>query len=73
MENKTKEFKFSIVVPCYNEANAVAQTVEEISQTLKDWNNEKDTKLSYEMIFINDGSKDETSTEISKLTENTNR
>jgi glycosyltransferase involved in cell wall biosynthesis len=62
MENKTKEFKFSIVVPCYNEANAVAQTVEEISQTLKDWNNEKDTKLSYEMIFINDGSKDETST-----------
>ena len=69
MENKTKEFKFSIVVPCYNEANAVAQTVEEISQTLKDWNNEKDTKLSYEMIFINDGSKDETSTELSKLTE----
>ena len=69
MENKTKEFKFSIVVPCYNEANAVAQTVEEISQTLKDWNNEKGTKLSYEMIFINDGSKDGTSTELSKLTE----
>lgn len=69
MENKTKEFKFSIVVPCYNEANAVAQTVEEISQTLKEWNNEKDTKLSYEMIFINDGSKDGTSTELSKLTE----
>ena len=69
MENTIKEFKFSIVVPCYNEANAVAQTVEEISQTLKEWNNEKDTKLSFEMIFINDGSKDETSTELSKLTE----
>ena len=69
MEKTIKEFKFSIVVPCYNEANAVAQTVEEISQTLKEWNNEKDTKLSFEMIFINDGSKDETSTELSKLTE----
>ena len=69
MENTIKEFKFSIVVPCYNEANAVAQTVEEISQTLKEWNNEKDTKLSFEMIFINDGSKDETSNELSKLTE----
>ena len=69
MENTIKEFKFSIVVPCYNEANAVAQTVEEISQTLKEWNNEKDTILSFEMIFINDGSKDETSTELSKLTE----
>lgn len=69
MENKTKEFKFSIVVPCYNEANAVAQTVDQISQTLKEWNNEKDTILSFEMIFINDGSKDETSTELSKLTE----
>jgi glycosyltransferase involved in cell wall biosynthesis len=43
--------------------------VEEISQTLKEWNNEKDTKLSFEMIFINDGSKDETSIELSKLTE----
>jgi glycosyltransferase involved in cell wall biosynthesis len=69
MENTIKEFKFSIVVPCYNEANAVAQTVEEISKTLKGWNNEKDTKLSFEMIFINDGSKDETSIELSKLTE----
>ena len=69
MENTITEFKFSIVVPCYNEANAVAQTVEEISQTLKEWNNEKDTKLSFEMIFINDGSKDETSNELSKLTE----
>ena len=69
MENTIKEFKFSIVVPCYNEANAVAQTVDQISQTLKEWNNEKDTILSFEMIFINDGSKDETSTELSKLTE----
>ena len=69
MENTIKEFKFSIVVPCYNEANAVAQTVEEISQTLKEWNNEKDTNLSFVMIFINDGSKDETSNELSKLTE----
>ena len=43
--------------------------MEEISQTLKEWNNEKDTILSFEMIFINDGSKDETSTELSKLTE----
>jgi glycosyltransferase involved in cell wall biosynthesis len=67
IKNKTKEFQFSIIVPCYNEAKAVAQTVNEINRTLDDWNNESNTKLSYEMIFINDGSKDETSIELSNL------
>jgi len=44
---------FSIVVPCYNEQDAIAQTIEAIRNALPD-------KNSYELIFVNDGSTDET-------------
>ena len=44
---------FSIVVPCYNEQDAIAQTIESIRNALPD-------KNSYELIFVNDGSTDET-------------
>ena len=44
---------FSIVVPCYNEQDAIAQTIEAIRNALPDTN-------SYELIFVNDGSTDET-------------
>ena len=37
MGNKIKEYKFSIVVPCFNEAGAVAKTVKDIFATLKEW------------------------------------
>ena len=67
MDNKNKEYKFSIVVPCYNEAGAVEQTVKDINQTLVEWMEETDTDLFFEMIFVNDGSKDETSSELLKL------
>jgi glycosyltransferase involved in cell wall biosynthesis len=44
---------FSIVVPCYNEQDAIAHTIEAIRNALPD-------KDSYELLFVNDGSTDET-------------
>lgn len=69
MEKTHKQYSFSVVVPCYNEAYAVAKTVKEIFSAIEKWQEEEDVNILYEMIFINDGSKDETSTELSKLTE----
>ena len=68
MGNKIKEYKFSIVVPCFNEAGAIAKTVKDIFATLKEW--QKLEKISYEMIFVNDGSTDQTLQELIKLEKN---
>ena len=67
MDEKFQEYKFSIVVPCYNEALAVAKTAKDIVSTLERWKKDKDVKLSFEIIFVNDGSTDETSSELSTL------
>lgn len=50
--------KLSLVVPCYNEAENVQPFVAQAREELK--------KIEYEMVFINDGSKDAT---IQKLKE----
>ena len=42
----------SIVVPCYNEEESVSLFSDEIEKTLPN--------LDYEIIYINDGSKDNT-------------
>lgn len=49
----------SIVVPCYNEEKSVGMFLDEIQKTLVD--------IDYEVIFINDGSGDNTLEEIKKL------
>lgn len=49
----------SVVVPCYNEEESVEIFFDEIQKTLVDFN--------YEVIFINDGSKDSTLEKIRKL------
>lgn len=67
MEKKHKEFNFSVVVPCYNEAFAVAKTAKEIFSAIEKWEKDEDVKISYEMIFINDGSTDKTSDELKIL------
>jgi glycosyltransferase involved in cell wall biosynthesis len=67
MDEKFQEYKFSIVVPCYNEALAVAKTAKDIVSTLERWKEDKEVKLSFEMIFVNDGSTDETSSELATL------
>ncbi|SFV69694.1 Glycosyltransferase [hydrothermal vent metagenome] len=47
-------FCISIIVPCYNEEEVVQLFLEEVSPILKR------TKQEYEIIFVNDGSKDNT-------------
>ncbi len=46
--------KISIIVPCYNEEQAIPYFYEEITKVAKDLKND------FEFIFVNDGSKDKT-------------
>ncbi len=55
--------KISIVVPCYNEEAALPLFYEELQKNLKDFNN----NVSFEILFINDGSKDNTLNVIKEL------
>ncbi|MEB2782489.1 glycosyltransferase family 2 protein [Algoriphagus sp. C2-6-M1] len=50
------DFLVSIVVPCYNEAENIAPLLVRIESTLKEY--------SYEVLLVNDGSKDGTQLEI---------
>lgn len=61
MENISK--KISIIVPCYNEAESVPLFYQEITRTLASMS------YQYEVIFVNDGSKDATLEEIKELAE----
>ena len=51
--------KLSIIIPCYNEEQNIKLIENSIKKSLR--------KISYEIIFINDGSKDKTSYELRKL------
>lgn len=53
-------FLLSIIVPCFNEENAVNLFYKEISNILRN-------SVDFEIIFINDGSKDATLDNIKKL------
>ena len=46
--------KLSIVVPCYNESKDIASNVEKVKKYLLD------NKIDYELLLVNDGSKDNT-------------
>ena len=67
MEKIHKQYSFSVVVPCYNEAFAVSKTAKEIFSAIEKWKAEEDVNISYEVIFINDGSTDGTSDELKSL------
>jgi polyisoprenyl-phosphate glycosyltransferase len=47
----------SVVVPCFNEEEVYAETYRRLTETLAGLNPEK---YNYEIIFVNDGSKDKT-------------
>ena len=49
----------TIVVPCYNEEAALPLFYDEISRTIDDFKN-TEPDLSFELLFIDDGSKDRT-------------
>ena len=44
--------KLNVIIPCYNEAGNIELMYEKLTECLKD--------IKYELIFINDGSKDGT-------------
>ena len=53
--------KLSLVVPCYNEAENVSVFAQKARENLAD--------IDYEIVFINDGSKDDTFKELKKIKE----
>ena len=44
----------SVVVPCFNEQDVIRQTHERLTDTLSK------TDLDYEIVYVNDGSRDRT-------------
>ena len=54
--------KLSVIVPCYNEEESIPYFYKEIKKVIKDM------KIDLELIFVNDGSKDNTLNIIKKLT-----
>ena len=48
------DMKLSIIIPCYNESKDIANNVEIVKNYLLD------NKIDYELILVNDGSKDNT-------------
>ena len=54
--------RLSVIVPCYNEEKNVAVFFEAITKVFKDINN-----IILELVFVNDGSKDQTWKELKKL------
>ena len=67
MEKKHKQYNFSIIVPCFNESLAVSKTANEIISTLTTWQENEDVQFGFELIFVNDGSTDDTSEKLSTL------
>ena len=55
--------KISIVVPCYNEEKNINNFYEEMIKTLE----KVKENYSYEIIFVNDGSNDQTEIEVKKV------
>lgn len=53
--------KLSVVIPCYNESKDIAKKTEVVLNKLKE------LKIEYELILVNDGSKDSTKEVISKI------
>lgn len=61
--------KISIIVPCYNEEKALPLFYEELEKNIKTFSD----NLDFEILFVNDGSKDNTLKIIKELAEKDNR
>jgi len=61
MERDNKKIKFSIIIPVYNEEDNVSILHQEIIQVMKSFSD------SFEIIFINDGSEDNTLVNLKQL------
>src|SRR3989344_2949063 len=56
-----KSIEISIILPCYNEIEHISKSIPELIEFLEN------TKLNYELILIDDCSKDKTKQKIKKL------
>lgn len=66
-EIRMKSKKLSIVIPCYNEATKIRKNIQEVETFVKSLIQEPAMKKiikTYEIIVLNDGSKDNTAEEI---------
>jgi glycosyltransferase involved in cell wall biosynthesis len=61
MNQKSKLIKYSVVIPCYNEENAISLTVNEITRILSQ-------REDFEIIVVDDGSSDNTPEYLIELT-----
>lgn len=62
-ENNEKKRKIAIVIPCYNEEDNVKAVYDRLTEVLNS------TNYQYDLIFVNDGSTDNTLNELLKLYE----
>ncbi len=62
MSKEVKKEKISIIVPCYNEEEMIPIFYKEVNKLTKTLNN-----LDFEVIFIDDGSKDKTLESVKKI------
>jgi len=60
------EFTYSIVIPAYNEEKIISKTINSIRQFFDQY------KKSYEIIIVDDGSKDNTTERVSEIRDDTN-
>ena len=67
MENLEQTIKLSVVIPVYNEQDNITELYKRLKKTLST------ITVDYELIFVNDGSKDNTLLFIMNLAKNNNR
>lgn len=62
LEEISEYLNFSIIIPCYNEERAIEKTLTDIENII--------TNQQYELIVVNDGSTDQTSTILNRISSN---
>ena len=61
--------KISIVVPCYNEEKMIELFYQELMKTISEFEND----YNYEIIFVDDGSKDKTLQKLRQIKKQNNK
>ncbi len=67
MENRMSSIEISLIVPIYNEQKVISELYERLSSTLSS------ITINYEIIFINDGSKDDSLLSIVQISKSDDR
>ena len=59
MSNKVNNIEFSLIIPCFNEQDSISTVIEMLNRNFGDQTN-------FEIIIVNDGSTDNTSSLINE-------